>query len=213
MLLLLTMRWIYFLLNKSNVFGTFKKWKNLVENQPGLQLKCLRSDNGGEYSSNEFEEFCAVNEIRRQTVPGTPQQNGVIEHMNRTIVECARSMRLNAGLPKQFWVEVVNTVAYLINKGPLVSIGCRLPKEAWTEKEVKLSHLRIFGCISYVHINSADRSKLDVKSKVCTFLGYGVDNLVYRLWDHENHKVIRSKNVVFNENVFHKDMFTEKNKK
>jgi hypothetical protein len=93
--------WIYFMKNKSDVFEIFKKWKSLVENQTGLKLKCLRSDNGGEYCSNEFDEYCAGHGIRREkTVPKTPQQNGIAERMNRTIMERARSMLVDAGLPK-----------------------------------------------------------------------------------------------------------------
>ncbi|KAH9291072.1 hypothetical protein KI387_044643, partial [Taxus chinensis] len=60
--------------HKSDVFDTFVKWKALVENETGLKLKCLRSDNGGEYCSNEFNDYCSKNGIRRQkTVPGNPQ--------------------------------------------------------------------------------------------------------------------------------------------
>ncbi|KAK9133630.1 hypothetical protein Scep_013158 [Stephania cephalantha] len=203
--------WIYFMKNKFQVFEIFKKWKCLVENQTCLKLKCLRSDNGGEYCNKEFDEYCAMYGIRREkTVPRTPQQNGIAERMNRTIIERARSMLLSAGLPKQFWAEAVNTAAYLINRGPSTAIDCRLPEEEWTKKEVKLSHLRTFGCVSYVHINAENRSKLDAKSKMCIFLGYGVDSFGYRLWDPESKKVIRSKDVIFNEDVLYKDRIKKK---
>ena len=82
------------------MFATFKKWKALVENETRKKLKCLISDNGGEYSSKEFDSYCSHNEIRRdKTVPRTPQENGVSERMNITIMERARCMRLHAGLP------------------------------------------------------------------------------------------------------------------
>ena len=93
--------WIYFLKQKSDVFDVFKNWRATTENETGLKLKCLRSDNGGEYCSDEFERYCAMNGIKRQkTVPRNPQQNGVTERMNRTITERARCMRIHAGLPK-----------------------------------------------------------------------------------------------------------------
>ena len=76
-----------------------------------------------------------------RTIPRTPQQNGVAKHMNRTLNECARSMRLHAGLPKIFWADAVSTVAFLINRGPSVPMDFRLPKEVWSGKEVKFSHL------------------------------------------------------------------------
>ena len=117
--------WIYFLRHKSIVFQTFKKWKCLVENETGKKLKCLRSNNGGEYCSHEFEDYCFTNGIHRQkTIPRTPQENGVVEHMNMTIMERARSMRLHVGLPLHMCVEAVNTVVYLINRGPSTLLGC-----------------------------------------------------------------------------------------
>ena len=205
--------WVYFLKQKSDVFDVFKKWRATAENETGLKLKCLRSDNGGEYCSDEFEKYCAMNGIKRQkTVPRNPQQNGVAERMNRTITERARCMRIHAGLPKQFWADAVSTAAYLINRGPSVVLNCGLPQEAWTGKKVNLSHLRIFGCVSYVHIEAENRSKLDPKSKKCIFIGYGINDFGYRFWDIENRKVIRSRDVVFNENVMYKDMMKEQDK-
>ena len=116
--------WVYFFKNKSDVFATFKKWKAEVENQTGLSVKSLRTDNDGEYESQEFKEFCAEKGIRMiRTVPGRPEQNGIAERMNRTLNERARSMRLHAELPKTFWVNAINTAVYLINGGPSVPPG------------------------------------------------------------------------------------------
>ena len=198
--------WVYFLKKKSEVFDTFRKWKAMVENETGLKIKRMRSNNGGEYRDNKFREFCANNGIKMEkTVPMTPQQNGVAERMNRTLNERARSMRIHAGLPKMFWAEAVNTAAYLINRGPSIPLDGKIPKEVWSGKEVNLSHLRVFGCISYVHIDSAERSKLDAKSNKCVFVGYGDDEFGYQFWDYENRKIIRSRDVIFNENVMYKD--------
>ncbi|CAN1807780.1 Retrovirus-related Pol polyprotein from transposon TNT 1-94 [Linum perenne] len=198
--------WVFFLKQKSEVFGVFKNWKAMVENETGLKIKKLRSDNGGEYEDSAFKSFCYNNGIRlERTVQGTPQQNGIAERMNRTLTERARSMRLHAGLPKHFWAEAVSTSAYLINRGPSVPLGCRLPEEVWSGREVKLSHLKVFGCVAYVHISDQSRSKLDPKSQKCIFLGYGGDSFGYRLWDDNNKKVIRSRDVIFNEKVMYKD--------
>ncbi|KAL5795724.1 hypothetical protein ACOSQ2_000544 [Xanthoceras sorbifolium] len=198
--------WVYFLKKKSEVFDTFRKWKAMVENETGLKIKRLRSDNGGEYRDSRFREFCANSGIKMEkTVPMTPQQNGVAERMNRTLNERARSMRLHAGLPKMLWAEAVNTAAYLINRGPSVPLDGGIPEEVWSGKEVNISHLRVFGCISYVHIDSAERSKLDGKSNKCVFVGYGGDEFGYRFWDYENRKIVRSRDVIFNENLMYKD--------
>ena len=117
-------------------------------------------------------------------------------------------MRLHTGLPKTFWADAISTAAYLINRGPSVSMEFRLPKEVWSGKEVKFSHLKVFGCVFYVHIDSNARSKLDAKSKICFFIGYGDEKFGYRFWDEQNRKIIRSRNVIFNEQVMYKDRLT-----
>ena len=201
--------WVYFLKNKSDVFSVFKRWKTEIENQTGLKIKSLKSDNGREYESQEFKDFCSENGIRMiKTIPGTPEQNGVAERMNRTLNERARCMRIQSGLPKMFWADAINTAAYLINRGPSVPLDYQLPEEMWSGKEVSLTHLRVFGCVSYVHIDSDSRDKLDPKARKCYFIGYGSDMYGYRFWDEQNKKIIRSRNVTFNENMFYKDRFS-----
>ena len=86
--------------HKFDVFATFKKWEALVENETGKKLKCLRFDNGDEYCNKELDIYCSYNGIpTEKTVPGTPQENGVSEGVNKTIMEHARCMRFNAGFP------------------------------------------------------------------------------------------------------------------
>ena len=97
----------------------------MVEAETGLKVKCLRPDNGGQYIDGGFSEYCAIHGIRMENIiPRTPQQNGVAERMNRTLNECARSMKLHPGLLKTLWVNAVSTVAYLINRGPSVPMKC-----------------------------------------------------------------------------------------
>ena len=101
----------------------------MVENEIGKRLKCLKSDSGDEYCSKDFDAYCSYHGICIENiVPGTPQENGVSERMNMTIMECARSMRLHASFPLQFWVDVIDTVVYLINIGPSSSLNGRIPE-------------------------------------------------------------------------------------
>ena len=95
---------------------------------------------------------------------------------------------------------------YLINRGPSTPLGCGIPKEAWTGKKVSYSFLKTFGCEAFSHIDSENRIKLEAKSKKCVFVEYGINEFGYRLWDFENHKIIRSKDVIFNEKVLYKDL-------
>jgi hypothetical protein len=108
--------WVYCIRQKCDVFYTFKKWKDLYENETGKILKCLRSDNGGEYCSKDFDDYYSYHGIcREKIVPRTPQENGMSERMNRRIMERARSMRLHVSFPLQFWAYVVDTIC-LLNK-------------------------------------------------------------------------------------------------
>ena len=145
----------------------------MVETKTSLRLKCLSADNSGEYIDRGFKEYCVANGIRiEKTIPKTPKQNGVAKHMNRTINECAISMRLHFGLPKTFWVNAVNITVYLINYGPSVLLEYKVPKEVWSGKEVRLAHLKVFGCVFYVHDEYNDHSKLDAKVIRCFFIWY-----------------------------------------
>ena len=119
----------------------------MVEKEKRKPLKCLRSDNGGEYTSNEFKSYCSEKGIRHEkTVLGTSQQNGVAERMNRTIVKKIRCMLRMANLPKSFWGEAVVIACYLINRSPLVPLDFDTPERVWTRKDVSYSQLKVFGC-------------------------------------------------------------------
>jgi hypothetical protein len=156
--------WIYFLRNKSEVFDKFKEFKALVENETEKKIKVLRTDNGGEFCRNEFEEFCKKCGIARQkTTPYTPQQNGVAERMNMTLMEKARSMLNDAELGQELWAEAVGTTCYLVNRSPSSTLDDKTPHEIWTGKKPSLEHLRVFGCDAYVHVPKENRSKLDNK--------------------------------------------------
>eukprot|EP00253_Pinus_taeda_P031288 PITA_31288 len=115
---------------KSDVLTVFKQFRALVENNTGRTIKCLRTDNGGEFISKEFDNYCKDAGIERHnTTVYTPQQNGVVEHMNMTLLERARSMLSNAGLQTELWTEAVATTCYVINRSPSTAIGCKIPQE------------------------------------------------------------------------------------
>lgn len=106
--------WIYILKHKSELLQKLLKRKALVEKSTGMQLKTLRSDNGREYISLEFKDYLSKEGIRHEmTIPKTPEQNGVDERMNRTLVESVRSMLVDAKLPHKFWAEALSTAVNL----------------------------------------------------------------------------------------------------
>ena len=166
----------------------------------GKPLKCLRSDNGGEYTSHEFKSYCSEHDIRHEnTVPGTPQHNGVAERINKTIMEKVRFILKMAKLPKPFWGEAVQTTCYLINRSPSVPLGFDIPERVWSGHNISYSHLKVFGCKAFAHVNKEHRQKLDDKVIPCIFVGYGDEEFGYRLCDPEKRRIIRSREVVFHE--------------
>ncbi|KAH9704469.1 hypothetical protein KPL70_011474 [Citrus sinensis] len=191
--------WIYVLKHKSEALGKFKEWVTLIENQTGKKIKRLRIDNGLEYCSKEFEDFCKPKGIaRHRTVTYTPQQNGIAERMNRTIIERVRCMLLNANLSKGFWAEAVTTAAYLINRSPSSALGFKTPQEFWSGKPPNLSNLRIFGCLAYAHLK---QGKLEPRAVKGYFLGYPEGIKGYKIWtlNGKPSRILISRDVTFNE--------------
>ena len=104
---------------KSEVFSKFRDWKAMVERSTGRKLKVLWSDNSGEYTSGEFAKYLKSEGIcHEMTVLKSLQQNGVAEHLNRTLVEMTRSMLAGSGLPQNLWAETLSTAVYLRNRSP-----------------------------------------------------------------------------------------------
>jgi transposase InsO family protein len=125
------------------------------------RIKVLRMDNGGEFYGNEFEEFCKKCGIERNnTTPYTPQQNGVVERMNMMLMEKSRSMLSGARLGQEFWAEAVGTTCYLVNRSPSSVLDEKTPHEVWTGKKPSLTHLKVFGCDSYVHVPKENMSNV-----------------------------------------------------
>ena len=191
--------WAYTLKSKDQVLDVFKQFEALVERQTEKKLMCIRTNNGGEYSGL-FDEYCKQQGIRHQkTPPKTPQLNGLAERMNRTLIERVRCLLSQAQLPRTFWGEALSTVVHVLNLTPCVPLQFDVPDRVWTGKDVSYNHLRVFGCKAFVHIPKDERSKLDVKTRQCIFLSYGLDEFDYRLYDPVAKKLVRSRDVVFME--------------
>ena len=195
---------VYFMKSKSEVFERFKEFEAIVVNQSGQKIGTLRSDNGGEYLSKEFETYLKSNGITHQlTIAYSPEQNGVAERMNRTLMESARAMMSYSGLSEEYWAEAVATAAYVRNRSASSALkNDETPYERWYGKKPDISHLRVFGCIAYAHIPDSQRRKLDKKTKKYRFVGYCKNSKGYRLIDEETKRVVSRRDVVFNEMDF-----------
>ena len=192
--------WVYFLVEKSEAFVVFKHYKAKVEKETEACIKALRTDRGGEFTSQDFTNFCGVNGIRRQlTAAYTPQQNDVAERKNQTIMNMVRCMLSGKQVPNIFWPEAVNWTVHILNRSPTFAVRSKTPEEAWSGIKPSVSHFRVFGCISHVHVPDNRRVKLDNKSRKCIFFGVSDESKVYRLFDPISHKIIISRDVVFEE--------------
>ncbi|MCO5562671.1 hypothetical protein L7F22_016299 [Adiantum nelumboides] len=162
---------------------------SLTIRQHDLPIQFLRSNNGGEYISKEFQSYCKSEGIQQQyIVPYSPQQNGVSEWKNRSLVQSARAMLLTVGLPKSYWEEAVAISCYLQNRIPHSIDPQHTPYFHWFGKIPNLQHLRVFGCPAYPVSALALRQKFDATSTRMVFVGYG-DRFgvkAYRLYDPQN---------------------------
>ena len=146
-------RKIYFLRHKSEVFGKFKDFENFVHTQTVNNIKVLRSDNGCEYTSEEFHKHTDDRGILHQfSSPYIHEQNGKAEREIRTIVESARTMLISSGVNLELWPEAINSACYLLNRVVMKQGEIMTPFEKWFSRKPGIKHLRVFGTAAYLNI-------------------------------------------------------------
>ena len=187
---------------KNEVFSKFKEFKVLIENLFEKKIKIFRSDNGGEFTSGEFKEFCKEVGIKRDlSTPYNHQQNGVAERKNRTIMEAVKAMIHDQDLPMHLWEEAARKIVYVQNKSPHRVLGNKTPEEMFSGEKPEVNHLRIFGCPVYVHVPREKRSKLESSSKKGIFVGYNESSKAYRVYIPNFRQIETSKDVTFDEDT------------
>jgi transposase InsO family protein len=192
--------WIYFLKTKDEVFDRFKEFRALVKNQSRGRIRVLRLDNGGEYTSNEFVEYCVAEGIKKElTVPYNLQQNGVAERKNRTIVGATRAMIHDQGISMFLWAEACCIVVYMQNSSPHSILGKLTLEEVYTSTRLDVSHLRIFGSVCYCHVPSEKRTKLDPTGEKGILVGYSEVYKAYCIFVPTRRRIVVSRDVQFEE--------------
>ncbi|MCO5608214.1 hypothetical protein L7F22_062420 [Adiantum nelumboides] len=129
-------------------------------------------------------------------MPYTPQQNGVAERKNRSLMEMARCMLKAKSLPHKLWMEAVACAAHVLNKCPTRALKTITPYESWYDRKPSVSYLRVFGCLAYAHIPKQLRGKLDDKAVKCIFVGYSSGSKGYRLYNPATNKILESCDVI-----------------
>jgi transposase InsO family protein len=172
----------------------------LIENLSERKIKILRSDNGGEYTSKDFVSFCRDVGIKRElTTPYNPQQNGVAERKNRTIMEALKTMIHDQDLPMCLWAEAAMVVVYVQNRLSHSALAFKTPEKMFTGKKPEVSHLKIFGCPVFIHIPKEKRNKLEPSGKKGIFVGYCEVSKVFRIYIPGHHHIEISRDVTFDE--------------
>ena len=197
------MRKIYTLRHKSEALSALQQFEKEVAKASGLRIQRLRSDQGGEFTGEEFRTFCAENGIKQEfSAAYTPQQNGIAERSWRTLFDMMRCKMITANLGRRYWVDAAHAAEYCLNRTPTRVLEGVAPYEKWHGKAPKIGHLRTFGCTAYVMVHPHQRRKLDDKAWAGIFLGYDDDSPSYRVYNPETKSVHLSRNVRFDEDDF-----------
>jgi hypothetical protein len=179
--------------------GAISRAQTAAEAECGRKLRVLRTDNGGEFTTAEFASYYADEGVQRHySAPYRPQQNGVVKRRNQMIVGMARALLKQRGMSTVFWGEAVMTAVYILNRSPTKDLNGRTPYEAWHGRKPAVSHLRVFGCLTFGkelgHIG-----KLDDRSTPGVFIGYAEGSKAYRILDPGTQCVRTMRDVVFDE--------------
>ncbi|GJX82592.1 putative ribonuclease H-like domain-containing protein [Tanacetum coccineum] len=193
--------WVFFLRTKDETSGILKDFIRQIENQLNQKVKTIRCDNGTEFKNRDFIEFCGSKGIKREySNARTPQQNGVAERKNRTLIEAARTMLADSFLPNTFWAEAVSTACYVLNRVLVTKPHNKTPYELVTGKIPIISYIRPFGCHVTI-LNTIDHlGKFDGKSDEGFLVGYSLQSKAFRVYNLETKRVEENLHITFLEN-------------
>ncbi|KAL8126686.1 hypothetical protein AgCh_013813 [Apium graveolens] len=192
--------WVYYLHTKSETASTLIDHIKHLDKMVKDSVKVLRSDNGTEFKNSIMEEFCKSHGIKQEfSAPGTPQQNGVVERKNRTLIEAACTMLDEAKLPTYFWAEVVQTACFTQN-ATIINKHGKTPYEMVKKKKPNLKYFHVFGCKCFVLKTHPEQlSKFDLKADEGIFVGYPLSTKAFRVYNLRTKVVMESINVSFDD--------------
>ena len=188
-------RWVYPLEKKPDTTQLLLDFLALIKTQFQATPKAIRSDGGREFNNdNVAKALRERSTLWEPTAAKAPEQNGVSERSMRTLMQTTRAMLLDSGVPRRYWPYALETAVYIWNR---TLNQKKSPYEQLMGKSPDISHLKVFGCVAHVH-DPNHKSKLDPRSNVMCFLGYG-SSRVFLLLDPRTRQVVRRRDVVFDE--------------
>ncbi|GKD52232.1 ribonuclease H-like domain-containing protein, partial [Tanacetum coccineum] len=193
--------WVFFLRTKDETSGILKDFIRQIENHFNQKVKTIRCDNGTEFKNKDVIEFCGSKGIKREySNARTPQQNGVAERKNMTLIEAARTMLADSFLPNTFWAEAVSTACYVLNRVLVTKPHNKTPYELLTGKLPIISYIRPFGCHVTI-LNTIDHlGKFAGKSDEGFLVGYSLQSKAFRVYNLETKRVEENLHITFLEN-------------
>ncbi|WJZ96954.1 hypothetical protein VitviT2T_015594 [Vitis vinifera] len=190
--------WIFPMKSRSEILSIYSNFAKMVETQFSKRIKTFRSDNALEYTQHAFQALLhSYGTIHHLTCPGTSQQNGRAERKLRHILDTVRALLLSAKIPAPFWGEASLHVVHAINRIPSTVIHNQTSYERLFGSPPNYHHLRSFGSACFVLVQPHEHNKLEPRSRLCCFLGYGETQKGYRCYDPVSHRLRVSRNVVF----------------
>jgi len=194
------MCWIGLLKHKDEAFKKFKAFKALVENESDHKIKCVRSDQGGEFTSDKLFDFCEEHGIKRQfSTARTPQQNGVVERMNRTFQNMARAMLDEFRTPATFWGEATFVAITILNQVNVRVNNTQNPHELCYGKIPIVKYFKVFGSKCYIKRTDEKFGMFEPRADEGILLGYSSRNKGYKCYNKRLGKIIESIDVVVDE--------------
>lgn len=188
---------VHLLFGKDEAFETYRGFEAWMGTQKGVTLKCLHTDRGGEFISNEFSKHLAAKGTeRRLTVHDTPEYNGVAERMNRTLLNQVRAVIIDSGLPNFLWGEALLHIAYVRNRSPTRALDDRTPYEVFHGRKPNISNLPIWG--SLVRIHDPTGSKLSPRGVIGHWVGFDEESLAHRIYWPSSRRISVERSVLFN---------------
>ncbi|GJT34217.1 putative ribonuclease H-like domain-containing protein [Tanacetum coccineum] len=176
--------WVFFLASKDETSGILQTFIRQIENQLSHRVKIVRSYNGTEFKNRDMLEFCGNKGIKQEySNARTPQQNGVAERMNRTLIEAARTMLADSLLPTTFWAEAVSTACYIFNRVRVTKPQNKTPYELLFGHKPIISYIRPFGCHVTILDTLSVLGKFDGKSDEGFLVGYSLNSKAYRVYN------------------------------
>jgi hypothetical protein len=190
--------WVFFLQEKSQTQETLKGFMRWAQNVFVLSIKKIRSDNGTEFKNSQIEGFLEEEGIKHEfSSPYTPQQNGVVERKNRTLLDMAWTMLDEYKTPDRFWAEAINTACYSINRLYLHRILKKTSYELLTGKKPNVSYFRVFDSKCFILVKRGRKSKFVPKAIEGFLLGYDSNTRAYRVFNKSTGLVEVSCDIVF----------------